>query len=146
MDESGRWGAKMRFRPWTGVNSASNGTLGGVWEVGLLVFLWRQPNKLLKVFHGHCLNFRTSWVKTVGSETSWVWQGLNAVHSMALGTVNTSVPTQLLSYRANLTADTDSDVLSPSAMPDSDIIRLKARWKVNQKVLGEILAHKEHRT
>lgn len=50
----------MRFRPWMGVNSASNGTLGGVWEVGLLVFLWRQPNKLLKVFHGHCLNFRTS--------------------------------------------------------------------------------------
>lgn len=26
---------------WRGVNSARNSTLGGVWEVGLLVFLWR---------------------------------------------------------------------------------------------------------
>lgn len=49
----------MRFRLWAGVNLASKGTLGSLWEVGLLAVPWRQPNKLLKVFHGCCLNFYT---------------------------------------------------------------------------------------
>lgn len=80
------------------------------------------------------MNFYTSGVKRVvlkRAEFDRVW--MLCMVFMASGTVNTSVP--LLSYRADVMVDINSGLLSPSAMPDSDIIRLKASRKVDQKVL-----------